>query len=210
MKKFLIVFICFSFTSCLEITERVKHHTNESGEYSLKIDFSQSWLKMKSAIFLEEVDGVKIPNEEEIVEKLTDLKNKASKINGISNVQTTTNFDDYIFIIKLDYQNLKALNDALNIINNQKSQLHFKSNSPTNFERVTSYPIPEKIVNDPKKRSDLEKASSIAIYTLDNEIKSVSNPKSKFSKNKKTVFLKQNLYSVLKNPTLMNNTINLK
>lgn len=208
MKKILALFCCLLLTSCFEITERIKHHDDQSGEYTLIIDFSRSWFKTKSAIWLEEVDGVKIPNEQEITAKLSDFKEKTLKINGISNVSTKTDFDNYVFIIKLNYANLKALNAVVNTINNQRDQIHF-SGSGKNFERIASYPVPEKIVNDPKKKKDLEDASIIAIYSFDKDIMSTNNPNSKISANKKTVFLKQSMYSVLKKSTLMNNTIQL-
>ncbi|UTN05245.1 hypothetical protein L0669_04885 [Flavobacterium bizetiae] len=208
MKKFLAFCCCLLLTSCFEITERIKHHDDQSGEYTLMVDFSKSWFKTKSAIFLEEVDGVKIPNEQEISQKLEDFKTKALKIDGISNVTTKADFDSYVFIIKLNYTNLKALNAVVNTINNQHDQIHF-SGSVKNFERIASYPVPEKVVKDPKKKKDLEEANIIAIYTFDKDVQSVENANSKISKNKKTVFLKQSMYSVLKKSTLMNNTIQL-
>ncbi|MEN2486533.1 hypothetical protein AAYQ05_01930 [Flavobacterium sp. B11] len=208
MKKILALFCCLLLTSCFEITERIKHHDDQSGEYTLMIDFSKSWFKTKSAIWLEEVDGVKIPNEQEITAKLNDFKEKALKIDGISNVITKTDFQNYVFIIKLNYANLKALNAVVNTINNQSDQIHFSGSGKT-FERIASYPIPEKVVNDPKKKKDLEEASIISIYTFDKDILSVDNTNSQISKNKKTVFLKQSMYSVFKKSTLMNNTIQL-
>lgn len=208
MKKFLAFCCCLLLTSCFEITERIKHHDDQSGEYTLMVDFSKSWFKTKSAIFLEEVDGVKIPNEQEISQKLEDFKTKALKIDGISNVTTKADFDSYVFIIKLNYANLKALNAVVNTINNQRDQIHF-SGSVKNFERIASYPVPEKVVKDPKKKKDLEEANIIAIYTFDKDVQSVENANSKISKNKKTVFLKQSMYSVLKKSSLMNNTIQL-
>lgn len=208
MKKILALCCCLLLTSCFEITERIKHHDDQSGEYMLMVDFSKSWFKTKSAIFLEEVDGVKIPNEHEISQKLEDFKTKALKIDGISNVTTNADFGSYMFIIKLNYANLKALNAVVNTINNQRDQIHF-SGSVKNFERIASYPVPEKVVKDPKKKKDLEEANIIAIYTFDKDIQSVENANSKISKNKKTVFLKQSMYSVLKKSTLMNNTIQL-
>ena len=209
MKKILIMAICFLLTSCFEITERIKHHEDQSGEYSLMIDFSKSWLKTKSAIFLGEVDGEKIPDEAEINKKLDDFKKMASAIEGISNVRTKANFDDFIFTINLDYKNLKALNLVMNSINKQKDKVHFLPTESGGFSRKTNYPIPEKLANDPKKKSDLQAASVIAIYTFDKNIKSVGNYKTKLSKNQKTVFLKQSVYDVLQSPILMNNTINL-
>ncbi|CAA9195162.1 hypothetical protein [Flavobacterium collinsii] len=208
MKKFLALCCCLLLTSCFEITERIKHHDDQSGEYTLMVDFSKSWFKTKSAMWMEEVDGVKIPNEQEITKKLEDFKAKALKIDGITNVTTKTDFDQYVFIIKLNYANLKALNAVVNTINNQSNQIHFSSNARS-FERTASYPVPEKIVKDPKKKEDLEAASITAIYTFDKDVQAVANPNSKISQNKKTVFLKQSMYNVLKKSALMNNTIQL-
>ena len=208
MKKFLALCCCLLLTGCFEITERIKHHDNQSGEYTLMVDFSKSWFKTKSAIWLEEVDGVKIPNEQEISKKLADFKTKALKIDGITNVNTKTDFQNYVFIIKLNYANLKALNAVVNTINNQSDQIHFSSDAK-GFERIASYPVPENLVKDQKKKQDLEQANIISIYTFDRDVATTDNPNSKISKNKKTVFLKQSMYSVLKKSSLMNNTIQL-
>jgi hypothetical protein len=208
MKKIFALSCCLILTSCFEITERIKHHDDQSGEYTLMVDFSQSWLKTKSAIWLEEVDGVKIPNEQEITQKLNEFKSKVSKIEGISNVTTKTDFDKYVFIIKLEYKTLKALNEVVNTLNKQKKQIHFTGDSKS-FERIASYPVPDKLIKDEKKKEDLEKASIVSIYTFDRDISATSNADSKISKNKKTVFLKQSMYSVLKKSSLMNNTIQL-
>nr|WP_315247795.1 hypothetical protein [uncultured Flavobacterium sp.] len=208
MKKIFALCYCLLLTSCFEITERIKHHDDQSGEYTLMVDFSKSWLKTKSAIWLEEVDGVKIPNEQEITQKLTDFKSKVSKIEGISNVTTKTDFERYIFIIKLDYKSLKALNEVVNTLNKQKNQIHFTANSKS-FERIASYPIPENLLKDEKKKEDLEKANIVSIYTFDHDVLNASNTNCKISPNKKTVFLKQSMYSVLKKSSLMNNTIQL-
>ena len=55
-------------------------------------------------MFLEEVNGVKIPDEQEIIQKLANFKNSASKMEGISNVTTKTDFDNYIFTIYIFLQ----------------------------------------------------------------------------------------------------------
>ena len=208
MKKILVLCCCWLLTSCFEITEKIKHHDNQSGDYTLIVDFSKSWFKTKSAMWLEEVDGVKIPNEEEVTQKILHFKRTASKNEGIGNLRTKTDFDHYIFTIQFTYQNLKALNAVVNVINKQKNQVHFNSNGKT-FERIASYPVPEKLVKDPKKKTDLEQANIIAVYTFDKNIAGATNGNSKIAKNKKTIFLKQSMYNVLKKSSLMNNTIQL-
>ena len=99
MKKLFILSICLLLTSCFEITEKIKHNSNQTGDYSLVIDFSNSWLKTKSAILLEEVDGVSIPNEEDIKSKLAQFRADASKIKGTSKISTSYDFNTYVFKI---------------------------------------------------------------------------------------------------------------
>lgn len=207
MKKMILLSWCFLLTSCFEITERIKHNSNESGEYSLKVDFSKSWIRTRSAIWLEEVDGVSIPSEEDIKNKLADFQTKASKIEGITNVATTYNFKSYIFTITFQYKNLATLNAVLNSMNTEDPITHFSISKENLFQRYASYPIPNNLVNKEDKKEDLEDAHITTIYTFDKEISKISNPSSKISKNKQTVFLKHNIYNVLKNNTLMNNTI---
>ncbi|MNR22701.1 hypothetical protein D3C85_1396700 [compost metagenome] len=93
-------------------------------------------------------------------------------------------------------------------MNKQKNQIHFTANSKS-FERIASYPIPENLLKDEKKKEDLEKANIVSIYTFDHDVLNASNTNCKISPNKKTVFLKQSMYSVLKKSSLMNNTIQL-
>lgn len=206
MKKILILFLCFFLTSCFEITERIKHFSDQSGTYSLVVDFSKSWFKTKSAIWLEEVDGVSIPNEDDIKNKLADFRLNASKIEGISSISTKYDFENYIFVLKFTYKNITALNAVLNSMDKNNNLIHF-TNVNGNFERVASYPIPKKIIEKEDKKEDLLNANITAIYSFEKEIIKVNNPNSKLSKNKKTVFLKQNVYNVLRSNSIMNNTI---
>lgn len=207
MKKVLILFLCFFFTSCFEITERIKHSSDQSGNYSLVVDFSKSWFKTKSAIWLEEVDGVSIPNEDDIKGKLTDFRSKASKIDGITGISTKYDFENYIFSIKFSYQNITALNAVLNSMDKQGSLTHFSSSKDNVFERSANYPLPKNLLKNDDKKADLENANITSIYSFEKEIIKVNNPNSKLSKNKKTVFLKQNVYNVLRSNSIMNNTI---
>ncbi|KIX20472.1 hypothetical protein SY27_11180 [Flavobacterium sp. 316] len=207
MKRIMILSLCLLLTSCFEITERIKHNSDQSGDYSLVIDFSKSWFRTRSAIWLEEVDGVSIPSEEDIKKKLSDFRIQASKIDGISDILTKHDFKNYIFTLKFKYTNLNALNAVLNSMNKENPIIHFNESKTTAFERFASYPIPKNLIKNDDKKEDLEAANITSIYTFDKEVTNIKNPKSKISKNKRTVFLKQNVYNVLKNNTLMNNTI---
>ena len=206
MKKLFILSFCFLLTSCFEITEKIKHNSNQSGDYSLVIDFSNSWLKTKSAILLEEVDGVSIPNEEDIKSKLAKFRAEASKIKGTSEISTSYDFNTYVFKINFSYNSIETLNAVLNTIDKKNSLVHFKNNNGR-FERIASYPLPKDLAKKEDKKEDLLMASITSVYTFDKDIATVQNPNAKLSKSKKTVFLKQNIWNVLNNNKLMNNSI---
>jgi len=206
MKKLLLFSIFLLLTSCFEITEKINHTSNQSGDYSLIVDFSNSWLKTKSAILLEEVDGVSIPNEEDIKAKLAKFRAEASKIKGVSKISTTHDFKTFIFKLHFSYNSLESLNAVLNTIDKNNPMVHFKNNNGK-FERIASYPIPKDLAKKEDKKEDLLKASITAVYTFDKEVATVQNANCKLSKSKKTVFLKQNIWSVLNNNKLMNNSI---
>ena len=206
MKKLIILSICLLLTSCFEITEKIKHNSDQSGDYSLVVDFSSSWFKTKSAIMLEEVDGVSIPNEEDIKSKLAQFRAEASKIKGISKISTSYDFNTYIFKINFSYNSLETLNAVLNAIDKKNTLVHFKNNNGK-FERIASYPLPKNLIKNEDKKGDLLKANIVAVYTFDKDVAMVQNANSKLSKSKKTVFLKQNIWNVLNNNKLMNNSI---
>ena len=206
MKKLIILSICLLLTSCFEITEKIKHNSDQSGDYSLVVDFSSSWFKTKSAIMLEEVDGVSIPNEEDIKSKLAQFRAEASKIKGISKISTSYDFNTYIFKINFSYNSLETLNAVLNAIDKKNTLVHFKNNNGK-FERIAAYPLPKNLIKNEDKKEDLLKANIVAVYTFDKDVAMVQNANSKLSKSKKTVFLKQNIWNVLNNNKLMNNSI---
>ena len=206
MKKLFILSICLLLTSCFEITEKIKHNSNQSGDYSLVVDFSRSWFKTKSAIMLEEVDGVSIPNEEDIKSKLAQFRADASKIKGTSKIATSYDFENYIFKINFSYNSIETLNAVLNTIDKKNALVHFKDNNGR-FERIASYPLPKDLAKKEDKKEDLLEANITAVYTFDKDVATVQNTNAKLSKSKKTVFLKQNIWNVLNNNKLMNNSI---
>lgn len=208
MKKLIAIFLFFSLSSCFQLTEIIKHNSNNSGNYSFTVDFSSSWAKTKAAIILGEVDGVTIPSEEEITEKFSKLKKKLQKINGISNVSSSQDFKNFIFKINFSYNSIESLNLALNSFDNNNKFTHCSINNGK-FIRNTAYPIPKNLIKNEEKKEDLSKASITTIYTFDKNILSTDNINCKISKSKKTAVLKNSIWNTLKNKNLMNNTITI-
>lgn len=206
MRKIVVLVLCFLFSSCFLVTEKINHKTDQSGDYSLVIDFSNSWIKTRAAVMLGEVDGEKIPSEAEMKQKLAQFRSDASKIKGASKISTSYDFSNYIFKLNFSYTSLETLNEVLNSIDKETNLDHFK-NSNGKFVRIASYPIPEKLKEKQDKKEDLQEAKIIAVYTFDKQVKEVQNSNSKLSKSKKTVFLKHNVWNVLNDNSLMNNSI---
>ncbi|MFC4738506.1 hypothetical protein ACFO3U_00710 [Flavobacterium ponti] len=206
MKKICVLFLCIFLSSCFQVTEKINHKANQSGDYSLVIDFSDSWIKTRAAIMLGEVDGEKIPSEAEMKQKLAQFRSDASKIKGATKISTSYDFSNYIFKLNFSYDSIETLNAVLNTIDKETKLDHFKE-SNGKFERIASYPIPEKLKEKEDKKEDLQEAKITAVYSFDKEVKTVQNANSKLSKSKKTVFLKHNVWSVLNDNSLMNNTI---
>jgi hypothetical protein len=206
MKKICVLFLCIFLSSCFQVTEKINHKANQSGDYSLVIDFSDSWIKTRAAIMLGEVDGEKIPSEAEMKQKLAQFRSDAYKIKGATKISTSYDFSNYIFKLNFSYNSIETLNAVLNTIDKETKLDHFKV-SNGKFERIASYPIPEKLKEKEDKKEDLQEAKITAVYSFDKEVKTVQNANSKLSKSKKTVFLKHNVWSVLNDNSLMNNTI---
>ncbi len=110
MKKFvtilLILFVSLSTTSCINFLERVFFNTNGSGEYSFSVDMSE--LKSIAEMTGEEISSNEIMkgmnmNENEMIQKL-------EAIEGISNVKTEFDDENFKVTIGFDFADVDALN----------------------------------------------------------------------------------------------------
>ena len=206
MKKVIVLFLCFFLCGCFQVTEKLEHRSDQSGKYSLTIDFSDSWVKTKAAILLGEVDGEKIPSEIEMKQILANFRKDASKIKGASSISTSYDFSNYIFKFNFNYNSIATLNAVLNTMDKEHQQDHFSINNGK-FSRIASYPIPEKLKEKNDKKDDLLEAKITEIYSFEKTVSSVQNTNAKISKSKKITFLKQDVWSVIHDNTLMNNSI---
>jgi hypothetical protein len=208
MKKIGLILLCLLFSSCFQITEIIKHKSDNSGSYSLIIDFSKSWVKTRTAILLGDVDGVSIPSEEEIQSKLAQFKVEANNIKGVTNISTSNDFNNYVFKLNFSYNSIETLNKVLNSFNKKKNLIHCKMENRT-FVRNTDYPFPKNLTKNDEKKDALQDASITTIYTFDKDVAQIENAISKVSKSKKTVVLKQSIWNALQNKNAMNNKITL-
>jgi len=213
----LLIVVFFQY-GCFEIVEEISLKKNGSGTFKYTINFSQSTSKIKSLMLLEEVEGYKVPTEKKIHSEFDKLVVLSKKINGISNVKDSLDFNNYIFVYSCDFKHVENLNTIIDSLNQKSKSV---KNNKTNY---FSYSISKKIFS--RKGDDVLKqlynkmtdsqqrifigADYTALYRFENEIKEVSEPNAKISANKKAVLHQLKLLILTQRGEAINKIINLK
>jgi hypothetical protein len=145
MKYFYFLFIFF-LTSCIEIIDDLKINNDGSGTFKYTLNLSSSKIKVKSILSLDSLYGEKIPKENNIKQKITELKNKLKQQEGITNVIVTEDYVNYIFKVQIDFLNVENLEKGLKNVfsqneNNQQDWISFKNK--TLLKRVPIFYLDE-------------------------------------------------------------------
>lgn len=109
MRIFLISFLILALSSCVDIFDDLTIHADGSGTYKYTINMSASKTKINSILALDSVDGKRVPKIPEIKEKIEFYRNKLEEKEGISNVKVDANYDDFIFKISCDFDDIANL-----------------------------------------------------------------------------------------------------
>ena len=135
------VLACFSIflcTSCFEILEELTLNEDGSGHMAVTFNLSKSKSKLASIMLLDSVNGRKVPSEKDIEKALEDAVNQLKKTEGISNIEKTSDFKNYIFTISCDFKklaNIDAIFKEAILKQNKREKTAF---STTNFSFNTS------------------------------------------------------------------------
>ncbi len=205
-------------TSCFEIIEEVSFNKDGSGHVTLTMNLSQSKTKLNSIMLLDSVNNYKVPSKTEIKNKITQIIQKVKQIDGISNVQNTSNFTEYIFTVSCDFKNVEALNTVISNFSSKKDaaiikqQKHFSFDSSQNtFTRNYHYNLSQEFKKtNMEDRKVFETATMTTIYRFENSIVSSKNPTAKISGSKKAIMLRVNAQDVIKNKNSIKNQIKLQ
>ena len=112
-----IIFISLSLTSCIDLVEEVSINKDLSGDYEMRIETSGLGGMMS------QMGGVPdVPQIQELDEKLRLLKSQP----GISNIKKDLNAKQLKFNISFDFDNEKALNNALYALAEIKPNMFLK------------------------------------------------------------------------------------
>ncbi len=213
MHKFLfstIISCLLLFTSCITIEESYSFKEDGSGSSSFVINMSQ----MKK--IMETMTGA-IEASEPATFSAMDFnvyKDTLSKTEGISNINTKLDNINYQFELTYDFSSKEALNNAMNIIFESKSQVFFNYKKK-DFE--LTHPLPQLINNELKDMSSeqttmfLEAVKYNITLNFERPIKKTTTTAVKsISEDKKQLVLETNLDELIKTPDKFHTRIKLK
>ncbi len=209
---------CTILTGCLDIVEEIDLKTNGSGQIKATLNMSKSKTKVASLMMLDQVNGIKVPSKTTIQNEVNAVVRLLKQTNGISNVVSQLDFNNYIVSIKCDFNDVKALNAFTKTLSE-----HFKIKISGNtsyayspgtkiFERQYKF-SPEGRKEFGKLNAENQKSFNDAyftsIYRFSEPVKKQDNNLAKLSSNKKAVMLKTGVIGLVNGQVNLSNRIQL-
>ena len=216
--KFIFLGLLILCTSCFEIIEEVSFNKDGSGHLTLTMNLSRSKTKLNSIMLLDSVNNYKVPSKREINVQIAQAIEKVKRIQGISNVKNSTNFDEYIFTMSCDFTDVDALNTVISNFSNKKDaamikkQKHFSFDKRQNtFTRNYHYDISKEFKKtNMEDRKVFETATMTTIYRFETPIISSKNTTAKIAGSKKAIMLRVNAQDIIQNKNSIKNHIKLQ
>ncbi len=210
-----LLFFC---TSCFEIIEEVNFNKDGSGHVTLTMNLSKSKTKLNSMMLLDSVNNYKVPSKQDIRSHITQAIEKIKKIQGISNVKNSIDFNEYIFTVSCDFADVDALNIVISNFSTKKDaamikkQKHFSFDKNQNtFTRSYHYDISKEFKKtNMEDRKVFETATMTTIYRFATPIISSKNPTAKIAGSKKAIMLRVNAQDIIRNKNSIKNQIKLQ
>jgi hypothetical protein len=221
MNKLLIILgllISVSLTSCIEITDDITINADGSGLFKYVINLSESKVKVNSLLALDSIEGKKVPTIAEIESKIGEFKKNLASKPGISNVKIEADFTNFIFKLSCSFSSVNhlqtAVKEVIKEIANEKNSAELEAVWLKWDGQKLERSIPDITIKKSKefKAEDIEqlkKGKYTSISRFGKSIEKCSNPSSVISKNKLATMVQTNIYSLTKNPKLLENTIYL-
>lgn len=219
LRILIVALVTLSITGCVEIIDDLTLNLDGSGSFKYNINLSSSKVKINSILALDSLDGKKVPSISDIKLKINRLNDKLKSEAGISNVNLTADYTNFVFKFSCDFASLGELQAAIKTIalseTNGKAIPELDHNwlifSGTQLNRS----VPEITIKKSKeiKNADrllLKEGTYTSITRFESEIEKFDNDKAKVSANNKAIMLRTDPYSLTQNPNLLDNTIYLK
>lgn len=206
-------------SGCFEIVEDVTIHANGSGTFSYTVNMSQSKTRLDGLMKLDSSDGYRVPKQTEVEKEIQKAKASLEKAQGITNVVTSSDWTNYIYSIKFDFNNINNLNLAVESLSADLSDDHKRIPEASDnfgfsgkaFDRKSHYDakaMAKKIT--PQDKEIMKNASYTCIFRFDSPVKTCSNKDAVISKSGKNVMLKLNMLQLANGQKSVINKITLQ
>ncbi len=222
MKYFFSIFtlgMLLSLTSCIEIVDELDINEDGSGTFKYTVNISSSKVKLNSYLALDSLDGKRVPSLEEIKGYVNDVVSSLKNQEGISNLSMESNYTDFIFKLKLDFNSVKHLQAAIKAVAQENSKKRFLEELNHNWLEYSgnslARSIPKMNIERAKNLSAeetklLKEGTYTSITRFVKEVDRFDNKDAILSKNKKAVMVRTDTYSLSQKNQLLDNTIYLK
>lgn len=217
--RLLICICCCSFlTSCFDFIEDINLHTNGSGTIKATLNLSKSSTKVASLMKLKSVNGIQIPTKEKIKKETEDMIAILKNTAGISQVQYTLDFNNYIATVSCHFASIDALNDFSKALgkhfktalgDNNSYAYHAKTGTFTRKYSHSAALSKEYARISEKDRQYFNDAYYTQIIRFDKTVKSQQHTSAKLSSSAKAVLLKIKATDLVNGKATLANTITL-
>jgi len=219
-KAFLILLALSSFLlqGCFDIIEQLTLQDNGAGSMQLVVNLSRSKTQLYSILKMKTVNGHRVPSKAEIQKSASDLKEMLEKMDGLSDVNTQIDFNNFIGTLDFKFSGISQVNAALQQLgakvkdqNQGFREIYGYDPVSFSFLRVNNFALGvEYRKMSLADREIFSNATYTSIYRFNKNIQSVQNPKSKISANGRAVMLKSSAIDLIKGRTKIDNQITLQ
>jgi hypothetical protein len=211
------VCILFACSACVEIIDDLTLNADGSGKWNLKINFSESTVKINSILSLDSINGLRVPS-------IDDLRKRSARFNDVVNAQPgiksasyTEDLTHFIWTFSFEFNSIEQLEKALlTALEDQKVKgLHLPENG---FVRQNGNAVSKQMPFDlselskkinAEDRSKLFQGKYISILRFNSTILKNTNLRYKIAQNLKATMAQFSLGECLNNSQIINNTSTL-
>lgn len=213
-----VAFIIPILSSCFQVVEEITMRNDGTGDVMLTINLSQSKTKVASVMLLDSVQGYKVPSKQKIQKELNEAAAYLRKSEGITNVKTTSDFNNYIATISFSFKDVSNIN---NITKNILAQQKIKATNTSSYTyNKTTKTFNRKYQTVASAKTEYNKLKSkdkavfngamyTSIYRFESPVTSTTNSASNLSKSKKAVMLKASVTDLINGKINVSNQIQL-
>lgn len=216
--SFFALGLLFSFTSCIEIIDDLAINEDGTGTFKYTVNISSSKVKLNSYLALDSLDGKRVPSLDEIKGYVDDVVTSLKKQEGISNLTIESNYTDFIFKLKLDFNSVENLQSAIKAVAQENSKKRYlealNHNWLSHTKESLARSIPKMNIERAKNLSSeevklLKEGTYTSITRFSNDVERFDNDNAILAKNKKAVMVRTDMYSLSQKTQLLDNTIYL-